>query len=773
MPLARRILQNLLLALLVLASTVAMTAFLYLHGSLPRLDGNNIVPGLQARVEIARDAQGIPTLRGSTREDIAYALGYLHAQERYFQMDMQRRLAAGEMAELVGSIALPHDRLNRIHQFRSRAEQVIQDLPTQQRAVVDAYTDGANQGLSELNQPPLEYLVLRQAPEPWTPADSALVIYAMYLELQDGHGERERSLDAMQQLLPSDWFDFLTWQSGDWQAGLTPIPTVHPPLPETSWQEAFAVPVDRHPVPERTRTGSNAATVSGNLTLHGHAIVAGDSHVSLRVPNLWYRANWELPLTTGVVRGATLPGTPAMILGSNEQIAWTFSNSLADVSDVIRLTSEGEQYLTPDGWEPFTFQDEVIRIRGTTAQTLRVRMTRWGPVIGQDLNGQWLALRWVAHDAVGANFDLLELEMATNVAEALQWQRMGMPSQNILLADRQGQIAWATTGSLPNRQQAGSAVPQDWSDPTFNWSGYATTNPRILGRDRLWSANNQPLADLRQLGDAGYALGVRAHLIANSLKDFGTSTERDMLGVLRDDSAVFLQRWHDHLNDVAPATEVAEPLLQALSDWTGRAEADSVSYRLVRAYRAAILERAIGPAFFHVEDNTHFFVPERVTQTIEYPLWALVAEQPDHLLNPAYHTWQELFAEAAVQALDSLASETVLLENASWGSVNRLSFQHPLSLQYPALRWIINLPGAAVDGDIYTPLVQGGNYGAALRMVVAPGQEDQGIFHMATSQSGHLLSPYYRHGHDDWLNGEPSPFLPGITEYQLTLIPQR
>src|SRR5690554_4647486 len=181
MPLARRILQNLLLALLVLASTVAMTAFLYLHGSLPRLDGNNIVPGLQARVEIARDAQGIPTLRGSTREDIAYALGYLHAQERYFQMDMQRRLAAGEMAELVGSIALPHDRLNRIHQFRSRAEQVIQDLPTQQRAVVDAYTDGANQGLSELNQPPLEYLVLRQAPEPWTPADSALVIYAMYL----------------------------------------------------------------------------------------------------------------------------------------------------------------------------------------------------------------------------------------------------------------------------------------------------------------------------------------------------------------------------------------------------------------------------------------------------------------------------------------------------------------------------------------------------------------------------------------------------------------
>ncbi|WLD58690.1 penicillin acylase family protein [Salinispirillum sp. LH 10-3-1] len=772
MPLARRILQNLLLALLVLVSTIAMTIFLYLHGSLPRLDGNNIVPGLQARVEIARDAQGIPTIRGSTREDIAYALGYLHAQERYFQMDMQRRQAAGELSELLGSIALPQDRLSRPHQFRSRAERVIQELPQRQRNIVDAYTDGANQGLSELNQPPLEYLVLRQAPEPWTPADSALVIYAMYLELQDGQGERERSLDAMQHLLPADWFEFLTWQTGDWEAGLTPIPNTPPPLPSTSWQDAFAVPVDRHPVPEHTQTGSNAAGVSGNLTLHGHAMIAGDSHVALRVPNLWYRANWILPLNDSVVRGATLPGTPAMILGSNEQIAWTFSNSMADVSDVIRLTSEGERYLTPDGWEAFTYQDEVIRIRGTTNQTLRVRLTRWGPVIGQDLDGNWLALRWVAHDSAGANFDLLELETATTVTDALRWRGMGIPSQNLLLADRQGQLAWTTTGPLPNRTLPNSHLPQDWSD-NAGWTAYLANNPQFTNRDRLWSANNQPLADLSQLGNGGYALGVRAHLIADSLNNTDRPSELDMLGLLRDDNAAFLQRWHDHLSQTAPASPAADPLLQALSDWTGRAEAESVSYRLVRAYRAAVLERALGPAFYYVEGNAHFFVTERVTQAIEYPLWAMVTAEPEHLLNPAHDTWQDLFISAAEQALSSLEPETVLLENASWGSLNRLSFQHPLSAQYPILRWIVNLPGAAVGGDTFTPLVQGGNYGAALRMVVAPGQEAQGIFHMATSQTGHLLSPYYRKGHDDWLTGEPSPFLPGITEYQLTLIPQR
>lgn len=773
MPLARRILQQLLLALLVLVSTLAMTAYLYLHGSLPRLDGNHIVPGLQARVEIGRDAQGVPTIRGSTRQDIAYAVGYLHAQERFFQMDMQRRTAAGELSELLGSIALPQDRLHRTHQFRQRAERLVQALPAPQRNLIEAYTDGANQGLAELNQPPLEYLVLRQAPEPWTPADSALVIYAMYLELQDGQGERKRSLDALHQRLPEDWYQFLTWHSGDWETGLIPFTHTPPPLPETPWASAFQVPVDRYPVPEQSRSGSNAVAVAGALTSHGHAMIAGDSHGLLRVPNLWYRANWTIPTQEHVVRGVTLPGTPAMVMGSNEHIAWTFSNSWADVSDIIRLTSEGERYLTPDGWADFTYQDEVIRIRGTTSQTLRVRHTRWGPVIGQDLDGQWLALRWIAHDPAGADFELLALEYAHTVDDALALRSMGLPQQNMVVADRAGQVAWAITGALPQRLQPNAGLPIASTQPTADWLGLVADNPYVVNRTRLWSANSQPLADVNTLGNGGYALGVRAHMLAASLNATATASELDMLGVLRDDSALFLQRWHDHLHRVALATPDAEPLLQALSDWTGRAAADSVAYRLVRAYRQAVLERTLGPAFYAVANDAHFFVPERITQTIEYPLWALVSAEPEHLLNPAHPTWLDLFSSAATQALNSLEPETVLLENASWGSLNRLSFQHPLSAQYPILKWVINWPGAAVGGDTTMPLVQGGQYGASMRFVVAPGQEAQGIFHMATSQSGHLLSPYYRKGHDDWLHGTPSPFLPDTTEYQLTLIPQR
>ncbi|MFC3852211.1 penicillin acylase family protein [Salinispirillum marinum] len=767
-------LQVLLVIGVVLTSTLGMTAYQYLQGSLPRLQGNHIVPGLQSRVEIGRDSQGIPSLRASFRTDIAYALGYLHAQERFFQMDLQRRTAAGELAALLGPSALPQDRRNRMHVFRQRAERAIAQLPDEQRAVLEAYTAGVNQGIGEQREPSAEYLLLRQTPEPWRAEDSALVIYAFYLALQDSQGERERSLDALAQVVPEDWFRFLLAADASQESGLTPIdyPTVV--LPSTPYTELVADPVPHAPVQESWPTMSNGVAVSGRLTDHGSALVAGDIHLPLRVPNYWYRATWQVSGSDHVIAGLTLPGTPIMALGSNQQLAWTFVNAFADASDVIRLQTRADEYLTPDGWESFTVLDEAINIRGSSPQPLNIRYTRWGPVIGQDHNGQWLALRWLAHDDNSVNFDLLALETADQLSDVLPLRRMGIPGQGMLVGDRAGEILWTYAGWLPNRRDQDGNLPRDWSTTNAALAGFQLNNPTLRGADRLWHANNAPLAD-PALADQGFAPGYRAQRLAAQLNSSERFTTTDLFNLLQDEQTPAMQRWYEHLQahiETLADTERAAAEA-ALADWTGSASADSVAYRFVRTYRDELLARVLGPVFAHVAQQSATFATARITQRIDTPLWRLVQSAEPHLLNPAYDTWQDLFTGAARNALNSLEGEQRLLENATWGHINRTTFEHPMGNEIPVLRWIMNIPGSPRGGDLYSINVNSGRLGASFRMAVAPGQETEGLLHMPTSQSGHLLSPYYWRGHQDWATGTPSPFLPGTTEYQLTLIPER
>lgn len=554
---------SLLLVVLVLVGAGWITR--YLNGSLAPLEGDQLLSGLEAEVLVERDAQGIPTITAASRADTAYALGVLHAQERFFQMDLLRRNAAGELSELVGTDAINHDSRIRIHQFRKRAEQALTEVGVEEAKLLNAYTRGVNAGLNGLTKPPFEYLLLQTKPAPWRPADSLLVLFSMYMDLQPIWNQRERSLAVLGDTLPHDWLSFLTPEGGEWDSPVhgeryrweAKFPTqalseLQAPrqVSENSWGYRDAIEV-----------GSNNWSVSGDLGAKGAAIVANDMHLGLSVPNIWYRASWYLNEDGRRVTGATLPGAPSMVVGSNERIAWGFTNSNGDYHDSIKLKTNGDgtEYLTEDGWRPFTVDTELVPVKGADPVALEVRSTRWGPVIGKDHQGELLALRWVAHDPQGANLNSMHLEAASTVEEALDIAATaGMPGQNLNVVDHLGNQAWTIMGRLPRRvgfAEAGVSplASSDWSSGQLGWDGYLQPQeyPRIVNPEhgRIWTANARIVSDelLDIVGRGGYALGARQQQIEEGLFARDVLSESDLLDIALDDRAIFLERWQQLL----------------------------------------------------------------------------------------------------------------------------------------------------------------------------------------------------------------------------------
>ena len=801
--------RTLLAGGILVALLVGGAGWLYsqLRGSLPQLTGAAKLTGLSALVIIERDVLGIPTIRGKTRLDVARATGFVHAQERFFQMDLLRRAAAGELAALIGSAALDLDRANRLHRFRYRARKALETTSAQDQALIAAYVAGVNAGLTALSVPPFEYLLLRTAPEPWRAEDTLLAIYAMYLDLQGSQWLQESTRGILHKQLPSKLAAFLDPPGTDWDAPLQGELFASPSLPDP---EAFdlrqqriadtgpatGMPLQPPPIPllpsipdaESTAvSGSNNWAVAGRLTAHGGAMLANDMHLALRVPNIWYRATLIFPDEQGRerrVEGVMLPGTPAVVAGSNGYLAWGHTNSRGDWSDLVVLepTADGMGYQTPDGPKPFERIQETLAVKGGSPATLEIQETIWGPVVDRDDQGQQRALRWVAHDTRAVTLDLIGLEQADTLETALDIvNRAGIPTQNILLASADGHIAWTLAGPIPRRFGHDGHLPSSWADGRRGWSGWLepAEYPRIIDppSGRLWTANSRVVdgAWLAQLGDGGYVLGTRARQIRDGLREQDHFDEMDFLKLQLDDRALFFEHWHRLLLDtLTPEAVRADPrrgeIKRWVANWSGRAAINSVGYRVVRAFREEVRNRAFWSLNAACRQADPHFDYTQIQQ-YEGPLWQLVTQQPSHLLDPHYADWPALLLEAADAARDKLTADGRPLAMHTWGDYNQVRIQHPFSRILPWLSDWLDMPTHSLPGDVHMPRVQTLTSGASERMVVAPGREATGILHMPSGQSGHPLSPFYRAGSDAWAQGEPTPLQPGPTKYRLELEP--
>jgi penicillin amidase len=779
----------------VLAGALAVAALWIRHevrGSLPRLDGEIAVESLSGPVTIERDALGVPTIRGPSRRDVAIATGFLHAQERFFQMDLLRRSAAGELAEIAGPELVGRDREARRHRFRAHARRDLEALAPVERRILADYAAGVAAGLAAMTAPPPEYLLLRVDPEPWAPEDSLLVVRAMYLRLQDGDGVREASFGVMHDVLPSALVRFLLPVGTEHDAPLDGSTTEPPPVPGPDDVDLRSIPPREPSAPPivarlsalEATPGSNAWAVAGRHTAHGGAILANDMHLDLQLPNVWYRASlaWSEDGVERRVTGITLPGTPAVVAGTNGHVAWGLANAEGDFSDLVILQPAAgvDRYRTPEGVRSIEHAAETIEVRGADPVAADVAWTVWGPLVEPDHRGRRRALRWVAHDAGTADLDLLAMEVARDVDEALAIApRVGVPTVSLVAADRSGRVGWTWMGPIPRRFGLRENVPTSWADGRRGWSGYLDPDevPRVVDppSGRVWAANQRALGGeaMDTIGDGVWALGARASRIRDELARFDRASESDMLALQLDDRAVFLSRWRElllaALDDRAIEESDGRRALRDVvaSGWTGRASVDSAAYRLVRELRDRVAERAIGALVAPCFDADPRFTLAALRR-VEGPLWRLVTERPAHLLASRYASWDELVLEAA----DAVAGDDPAgLAARTWGERNTIVLRHPLSGAVPLVGPRLDLPPVELPGDIHMPRVQSPVFGASERMAVSPGREELGLFHMPGGQSGHPLSPHYGAGHDAWASGTEAPLLPGPVVHRLTLVP--
>jgi penicillin amidase len=775
--------------------------------SLPRLRGELAIPGLQAPVAVERDALGVPTLRAANRLDAARALGFVHAQDRFFQMDLLRRSAAGEYAELFGPSLVPHDQERRQHGFRSLAARILAAMAPPQRALLEAYTAGVNAGLTSLGDKPFEYILLRAEARPWQTEDSLLAVYAMYFDLHDWRADVERDLGQIHDRVPAKVFDFVEPAGTEWDAPLVgdafPTPPIPGPdvldlrKPQAAKAAALSRPDAAETLPawwtgneELAGKGSNGWAVSGAHTADGHALLANDMHLGIDVPNVWYRVSWSWREPDGTERrvtGATLPGMPVLAIGSTGRIAWGFTNSFADVVDLVDLeldSRDSEVYRTPAGPRRFEHHSERILVKGGPDEAFDVVKTIWGPVVERDEKGRpRRALAWTADFPEAMNLEILGLETAKNVDEAIEVAHAsGLPPQNFVVADSSGRIGWTIIGKLPRRIGWSGQVPSSWADGSHRWDGLLRSDevPKVVDppSGRIWSANNRAVDGemLARLGDGCYDLGPRAMQIRDRLLSLERATPKDMLALQLDDRALFLARWHDLLlKTLTPEAIKADPRRGELrrllvSTWTGRASIDSVAYRVVRKFRDELEKRVFASLTGLKEEPSLPWY--RARRRFDAPLWRLVTERPAHLLDPRYKSWDEQLLAVSDWAVDDLRKFGPNLADRTWGERNMLETRHPLSYSIPLLARWLDVPQQPLPGDLDMPRVASQVFSASERMVVSPGHEETGIFHMPVGESGHPLSPHYRDGHAAWRDGRPTQFLPGTPVDVLKLVPK-
>jgi penicillin G amidase len=821
-----------------------------LRASLPKLDGDAHNMGIVAPVTIDRDALGIPTIDAANRVDLAYGTGFVHGQDRFFQMDLSRRLAAGELSELFGEAAVEQDKKARIFRFRQVALETLKQATPEQRAVLEAYARGVNAGLASLRTRPWEYWLLRSVPVEWRPEDTALVTHAMWWDLQYGGLRREIVRQEINARLGGAQCDdgwkcalqFLYPARTEWDApnaavgvvNATPVggeaagsgggtagtaagvaadgdPSSVPPPDVLDVRGSpgahlgapavLVSPDHRAGVDElealglgdshAVGIGSNNWAVSGRLTTTGSALVANDMHLTARVPIVWYRARMRITGSSTQpaldLNGVTLPGAPLLVAGSNGHVAWGFTNSYGQwyrVQKVPCLSVGEDNIQTTTGPLALTVQQEEIRVHGKGSVMFPVKSVAAGVLLEAhpDKQACWF-VHWLAQQPAATNFNLMALEHVTSVTQALAIApTLGIPHQNFVVGDKDGHIAWSIAGRVPVDHGATRA------NGVSAWTG-PESHPRIVDPEvgRVWSANARSTNDPAQLavigGDdtavgADYDFAARSRQIRDALLAMqGPAAPADMLRIQLDDRAVFLTRWRTMITDLLDADAVANQPRRAqfkhlVADWNARASADSVGYRLVRAYheRVQLSVWKMMLAALRV-------APDKEDEEIEVPsrfegaLWRLVNVRPMHMLAADYGDWREFLLSQVDLTIAELQETCPELARCTWGSRRPVRIRHPLSSSLPLLSGLLDMPTLELSGDHDMPRVQDGTAGASERFAVSPGHEEQGYLHLPGGQSGHPLSPYYRAGFMDWANGTPLPFLPGASQHRLTLQP--
>ncbi len=687
---------------------------------LPQLDGSAALPGLQKEVTVERDRWGVPHIRADSVEDLAEAQGYVMAQDRLWQMDLLRRVARGQLSEILGKSTLAIDKDFRTMQFGRAADREVGLMDKDSRAIMEAYARGVNRFVEQhANHLPLEFSLLKYKPQPWQVADSLTISAYMYRTLTNTW---ERELDraavearvgperakelfspdaAMDHFVigdpnvPNDGSQRTRVQidEDDDDDDLEPDAVLKaraadddPAARFPDLTSALAANVRdslldiQHEI--RRGLGSNNWVVNGAHTSTGKPLLANDTHLDLSLPPIWYEVHVTAPGWN--VKGFTLPGAPLVIIGHNDRIAWGFTNNGADVQDLYIETfnpAAPDEYRVRNGWTKAQVYDETIRVKGGPDEHLKVVVTRHGPVVRRHADKAY-ALRWTATEPGGLANTYNWMGKARNWEEFRNvMKRVWGPAQNAVYADVDGNIGYVMAARVPIRKKGHGEVPVPGDSDDYEWTGY-------LPFDQLPQAFNPDsglivTANARVVGPSykpyltdRWEEPYRTARIYDLLLDKGGLRPEDMLKVQTDTYSYPHAFLADQLSAAAktapPKDDRAKKLIEGLKDWNGIADADSPEVSFLEETRLAAIALLLEP---YLGKDTRLY-SWRSTAFLQ----KILTERPAKWLPTGYKTYDDFLTAAADRAVARLAeiSNKSRIDDWAWKQFDALDIVHPL-----------------------------------------------------------------------------------------------
>jgi penicillin amidase len=784
----------------------AAVAWWFVYRPLPQLDGSISLSGLQQEVTVDRDGWGVPHVRAASVEDAAEAQGYVMAQDRLWQMDLLRRATRGQLSEILGPRTLQTDEDFRILGLGRAADREVTLLDPERRKVIEAYARGVNQfiGQHEGNLP-LEFSLLRYKPQPWKPADTLAISGYMYRTLTDTWERKlnraivteragsDRAKDLFSQESSLDHFVIgdpnvpndgsqrsATDPDEDDDDEIQPDTVIKAEVNERSSgarlgsgtfdltsaliqaSERF---LDASPGDIREGIGSNNWVVSGAHTATGKPLLANDTHLTLRIPPIWYEVHLTAPGWN--VKGFALPGAPMVVIGHNDRIAWGFTNNQADVQDLYIETFNPlspTEYRVNGKWVKAQIIDETIQVKGQADKHLQVVVTRHGPILRRE-GSRAYAMRWTATEPGGlsssANYNWL--------GKARNWKefrdimkRVWGPAQNGVYADVEGNIGYIMAARVPIRKKGHGEVPVPGDTDDYEWTGYipfeqlpqalnpesgfiATANASVVG------PNYKPY--LTDRWDDPY----RTARIYDLLHDRHDLRVEDMVKVQADTysypDAFLAEQLLAAAKTVRPKDPRAQQLIDGLKDWNGIADGSSPQVSFLEATRGAALELLLEP---FLGKDTRLYQWRNATF-----LQKIVTDRPAKWLPGQYKNYDELLAAAADAAVSRLAerSKSGRVTDWKWGRFNSLEMLHPLGRE-GVLRKFLSIADKPQSGTAYTVYRASKDLGPAMRFVANPANWEESIILVPAGQSGQRGSSHYSDQFPYWYEGKPmfAPF---------------
>ena len=764
--------------------------------ALPRTGGDFRLKGLQQPARVLRDSSGAPHIYAETLEDVAFVQGFVHAQERLWQMDLLRRTARGRLSEIFGPAALEIDKENRLLGLGRVADRAAELLPGNDKKLLDAYARGVNAYIGSRDGNPLtaglpiEYALLGFRPEPWQPGDTLAVGLNMFKLLTNRWKSELARLQVEDRVSADLAADLFVGRSQYDHPIAVPLPTkLRPRRVRTILANNCQHPLGEmlNAAAPATIAASNNWVVAGAHTESGSAMLANDMHLPHTVPAVWFMNHLTGPNLD--VTGFSLPGIPFVVVGHNKNIAWGLTNLGADVQDLFVETFDPEdasRYLAPRGWQTAQRRVERIEVRGEEPVDFEVVETRHGPIVHEDGNFKF-ALQWTARDTEQLSFSFLAVNRASNWEEfTAAMAGYGGPAQNAVYADRNGHIGYHAIGRLPLRRTVLGYLPVPGDSAEFDWNGYVPFEMMPHNFDPpegvLATGNNRVVP-------SGYPVYItdrwmnpsRIHriyqVLTEALESNQKLTPQDMLR-LQGDIVSLPNLWvARHILDAASTTDDHPALraqaLELLRGWDGQMSAESTAPLIADLTRRQLLQELLEPKLGNDWRTYNWWMAPVFLENVlrnRPPRW-LPSGQPDY---DAFLL--EAFDRALAALLDQ--SRTPALDKLRWGDQMKVRMSHLVGGRLPLLRRWFSVTGKPQSGGRYTVKQTGRGFGPSERLVVDFSGLDATLMNITMGQSGHFLSPHYKDQFPAWfeVRGLMSPFTPAAVErgaqHTLQLLPQ-